>query len=528
MRRIERALISVSDKTGIVEFARGLQQMDIELISTGGTASTLKEAGLTVRSVSDLTHFPEMLDGRVKTLHPAIHGGILANRQIPAHMETLKQHSIQPIDLVCVNLYPFVQTINRRDAAPAEIIENIDIGGPAMIRSAAKNHDGVAVVVSPQDYEAILEEMKRLGGGLSEETRRRLAGAAYAHTAVYDTAIARWFAKDYAPSAERWPEKLIITLEKVQDCRYGENPHQSAAFYRDTTVKEPCIANARQIHGKELSFNNIYDINAALETVKEWAKDEPAAVIIKHTNPCGVAVAATLIEAFQRAREGDPISAFGGILAVNRVVDAATAEAITGKNTFFEAIIAPGYDPAALPILTEKKKWGANLRLMEVASLSDWDGKREPLDLKRVTGGLLAQDPDQHDLTADDLKVVTQRPPTADEIAEMLFAWRVVKHVKSNAIVFSRSRQVVGIGAGQMNRVQSVRLAVEQAGEKAHGAVMASDAFFPFPDGPEAAAEAGITAIIQPGGSVKDAETIEVADRHGIAMVFTGIRHFLH
>ncbi|MCL5283682.1 MAG: bifunctional phosphoribosylaminoimidazolecarboxamide formyltransferase/IMP cyclohydrolase, partial [Armatimonadetes bacterium] len=285
---------------------------------------------------------------------------------------------------------------------------------------------------------------------------------------------------------------------------------------------------ARQIHGKDLSFNNIYDINAALETVKEWAKDEPAAVIIKHTNPCGVAVAATLAEAFQRAREGDPVSAFGGILAVNRTLDTATAEFITGKNTFFEAIIAPGYEPAALPILTEKKKWGANLRLMEVASLQEWDGSHEPVDLKRVTGGLLAQDPDHHVLTASDLKMVTQRPPTDEEIAELLFAWKVVKHVRSNAIVFTKNRQVIGVGAGQMNRVQSVRLAVGQAGEKAKSAVMASDAFFPFPDGPEVAAVAGITAIIQPGGSVKDAETIEVADRHGIAMVFTGIRHFLH
>lgn len=532
MNRIQRALLSVSDKTGLVEFARGLAEMDVELLSTGGTAKALADAGLPVTALSDVTHFPEMLDGRVKTLHPAVHGGILARRDIPEHLATIAAHGIRPIDLLCVNLYPFAQTVAKPGVRLEEAIENIDIGGPAMVRSAAKNHDAVTILVHPADYPAVLAEMRANAGATTLETRRRLAAKAYAHTARYDAMIAAYLAERFLPE-EPFPEELTLGYVKAQDCRYGENPHQRAAFYREPNMAEPCVGHARQIHGKELSFNNFYDLNAALETVKEF-EERPAAVIVKHTNPCGAALADSLAEAFRRAREGDPVSAFGGILAVNRTLDVATAEEITGRNTFFEAIIAPGFAPDAIPILTERKKWGANLRLLEISPERHadrhptHDTRRPDYDLKKVVGGLLVQERDLRVVTRDDLTVVTERTPTAEEIEELLFAWRVVKHVKSNAIVFTRDRQVVGVGAGQMNRVRSVRLAVEQAGEKAQGAVMASDAFFPFPDGPEAAAEAGITAIIQPGGSVKDSETIAVCNRCNIAMVLTGIRHFLH
>lgn len=527
---IKRALLSVSDKRGIVEFARALADAGVQIISTGGTGKALSDAGVAVVGISEVTKFPEMLDGRVKTLHPAVHGGILARRDLPDHLSTLAEHGLETIDLVCVNLYPFAATVARPDVSLKDAIENIDIGGPAMIRSAAKNHDSVTVVVRPEDYEVVLAEIRANGAETTLETRRRLAARAYAHTARYDSMISQFLQTRFAPE-ELFPCEIGLGFEKAQDCRYGENPHQQAAFYRETNVTEPSISTARQIHGKELSFNNIYDINAALETVKEFTSgelDRPAAVVIKHTNPCGAALGNTLAEAFQRAREGDPISAFGGILAVNRPVDVATADEITGKNTFFEAIIAPGFEPDAIPILTERKKWGANLRLLEVGDLAGSLEKAGGWDLKRVVGGLLVQDRDLKSMSADDLKTVTERQPTAEEIAELLFAWRLVKHVRSNAIVFTKDRMIVGVGAGQMNRVRSVRLAVEQAGEKARGAVMASDAFFPFPDGPETAIAAGITAIIQPGGSVKDQETIDVCNRHGVAMVYTGVRHFLH
>lgn len=530
--RIQRALLSVSDKRGIVEFARGLVEAGVRIYSTGGTFKELDQAGIVVRPVTDLTNWPEMLDGRVKTLHPAVHGGILARRDRPEHMAILDELDIQTIDLVVVNLYPFAATIARPGVTLADAIENIDIGGPAMIRSAAKNHDAVTVVVRPEDYEVVLSEMRKNGGETSHHTRCHLAARAFAHTARYDAMIAAYFQKQFCPD-EPFPDEMTVGFEKVEDCRYGENPHQRAAFYRETNLQEPSISTARQLHGKELSFNNIYDANAALETIKEFTDRDynlPAAVIIKHTNPCGAALAETLAEAFVRAREGDPISAFGGILAVNRPIDVATADEITGKNTFFEAIIAPGFDTEAIPILTEKKKWGANLRLLEVDEVVSphlTEGARDR-DFKRVVGGLLVQDRDLRVVGPHDLKVVTERAPTDEEISELLFAWRIVKHVKSNAIVFTKDRQIVGVGAGQMNRVRSVKLAVEQAGEKAKGAVLASDAFFPFPDGPEAAAEAGITAIIQPGGSVKDSETINVCNRYNIAMVLTGIRHFRH
>ncbi len=530
----KRALISVSDKTGLVEFATGLQSLGYQIISTGGTASTLAAAGIPVMNISEVTGFPEMLEGRVKTLHPKVHGGLLAKRSDAEHMQTIAEHDITPIDLVCVNLYPFAATVAKPGVSLEDAIENIDIGGPAMIRSAAKNHQDVIIVVSASDYEPVLAELTANGGSMSIPSRRKLAATAYAHTGQYDAIISTWLAAKFAKDGDEsliFPAEIALGYKKAQDCRYGENPHQRAAFYVQPGVTEPCVSNAEQLSGKELSFNNFYDLNGALETVKEFSEEkQAAAVIIKHTNPCGAALSDTLAEAFIKARSGDPISAFGGILAVNRTVDVATADEITGKNTFFEAIIAPGFEQEAITILTTRKKWGANVRLLKVGDLAGWREltRNTGMDYKHVVGGMLVQDPDHLIITRDHLKVVSKRVPTEEEIDELLFAWRIVRHVKSNAIVFTVNKQVVGVGAGQMNRVGSVRIAVEQAGELAKGAVMASDAFFPFPDGPEAAAAAGITAIIQPGGSVKDSETIELADRHGIAMIFTGVRHFLH
>lgn len=527
MSKIARALLSVSDKEGLVDFARGLSDLGVELISTGGTAKTLSEAGLRLQNVSDVTQFPEMLDGRVKTLHPAIHGGLLADRTKPEHMQTIQEHGIRPIDLVVVNLYPFAQTVARPGTTLEEAIENIDIGGPSMIRSGAKNHAAVAVVVSPSDYAAVLEEMRRSDGALSSETRSRLAAKAFAHTAAYDSHIATYMAQ-HLPEESRalFPDSLTLTFNKVQDLRYGENPHQKAAFYRESGANTPGIAAAKKIHGKELSFNNIYDLNAAFALVQEFASgEEAAAAIIKHTNPCGFALARSLADAFRLARAGDPISAFGGILACSQPIDAETAELITGKNTFFEAIIAPGYDADAFKILTEKKQWGANLILLESSAEP---GAGEGLDYKRVSGGLLVQTPDAPQSGRLRFTEVTRRSPSLEEAANLEIAWRIVKHVKSNAIVLVKDKQLVGVGAGQMNRVQSVRLAVEQAGDKAQGAVLASDAFFPFADGPEAAGKAGVAAIIQPGGSKKDPDTIEMADSYNMAMVFAGERHFRH
>jgi phosphoribosylaminoimidazolecarboxamide formyltransferase/IMP cyclohydrolase len=522
--KVQRALLSVSDKAGLIEFAAELAGLGIELISTGGTANALASAGLPVTSISDVTGFPEMLEGRVKTLHPAVHGGLLADRAKPEHMKTIAEHGIKPIDLVVVNLYPFAQTIAKPGVSREEAIENIDIGGPSMIRSAAKNHASVAVVVSPQDYPAIIDELHRQEGELSLETRERLAAQAFAHTSAYDALIAGYL----RPEDEGFPTVLPLAFSKVQDLRYGENPHQKAAFYREDGAKTLGIANAKKRNGKELSFNNIYDIAAAYDLAQEFARDQKNAFacIIKHTNPCGAALATSLEEAFQRARAGDPISAYGGIVALTRTVDAPTAEAITGPNSWFEAIIAPGYDEDAFQILTTKKKWGANLMLLELAnrptsSGGDWE-------YKRVAGGLLVQTRDDRVTGASDLETVTRRGPSSGEVADLLFAWTIVKHVKSNAIVVAKNGQLLGVGAGQMNRVQSVRLAVAQAGEKAKGAVLASDALFPFDDGPKAAGQAGITAIIQPGGSKKDEDSIAMADSYNIAMVFTGVRHFRH
>ena len=527
MIRIQRALISVSDKTGLLDFAQTLIDLGVEIISTGGTEKALTAAGIPSKNISQITNFPEMLDGRVKTLHPAIHGGLLADRSKPEHMQTIAEHEILPIDLVVVNLYPFAETIARPGVSREEAVENIDIGGPSMIRSAAKNHASVAVVVSPADYALLTDEMQRNEGSLSQATRSRLAVQAYAHTAAYDANITQYLAKQEPEGAgETFPSILALGFTKVQDLRYGENPHQKAAFYCEQGAVGG-VGSARKRNGKELSFNNIYDLNAAYGLVQEFAdRKEFAAAIIKHTNPCGAAIAATLAEAFRQARESDPISAFGGILAVNQPIDAETAQLITGKNTFFEAIIAPGYTEEAFTILTTKKQWCQNLILLETGldttqTAAEWD-------YKRVSGGLLVQTADLAVLQPSDTEYVSEREPTTEELSDLLFAWKLVKHVKSNAIVIVKNKAMVGVGAGQMNRVQSVRLAVAQAGDEAKGAVLASDAFFPFPDGPEAALQAGVTAIIQPGGSKKDDESTAIADQYGAAMVITGRRHFRH
>ena len=526
---IRRALLSVSDKSGLVVFATALHRRGVELVSTGGTAKALVAAGLAVRPIDDLTGFPEMLDGRVKTLHPFVHGGILADRDKAEHMETIARHGIDPIDLVVVNLYPFAATVARPDATLEDAIENIDIGGPSMVRSAAKNHHGVGIVVDPADYTVVLGELERTDS-LSLSTRKRLAARAFAHTAAYDAAIADHLERVYSEDAVAnvLPETIRLFLPRRDVLRYGENPHQQAAFYRSPGTTEPGAGTARRADhsGKEISFNNLYDLDGAIELVKEFP-EAPTAAIIKHANPCGCAQAATLEEAFQSARAADTISAFGGILAVNRILDVATAERITGPNTFFECIAAPGYEPEALEILISKKKWGANLRLLETGPLDGGPGKDGFL-LKQVVGGMLVSSRDHRPLSQSDLEVASRRAPTQEELEEMLFAWRVVKHVKSNAIAITKGKALRGVGAGQMNRLRSVRLAVEQAEAHVEGAVLASDAFFPFPDGPEVAAKAGVTAIIQPGGSVKDEETIALCDEYGIALVLTGVRHFRH
>jgi phosphoribosylaminoimidazolecarboxamide formyltransferase/IMP cyclohydrolase len=513
---IKRAMISVSDKRGVIEFARGLADLGIEIISTGGTMKLLKEAGIPVIYISEVTGFPEVMDGRVKTLHPKIHGGILALRDNPKHVQHMKENEIAPIDLVVVNLYPFRETIAKPGVSFAEAIENIDIGGPTMVRAAAKNYPHVAIVVSPDQYESVLQQI-RATGEVSAENRLQLARAAFKHTSEYDTAIHQYLQRQLDGASE-FPQTLQLQLEKAQDLRYGENPHQQAAFYRQAEASYPSVATATQLQGKELSFNNIIDLNAALELVREFSS--PAAVIIKHTNPCGTACGQTLSEAYAKAYEADPVSAFGGIIGLNRMVDRETAQAVS--TLFAEAVIAPGFCPEALEILREKK----NLRLLATGETS-----LEPIafmDIKRVAGGLLLQNSDSFDHGREEMKVAGKRAPSEEEWRDLLFAWKVVKHVKSNAIVLGKNGQTLGVGAGQMNRVGSAKIALEQAGEKARGAVLASDAFFPFRDTVDAAAKAGITAIIQPGGSVRDEETIQAADEHGIALIFTGVRHFKH
>jgi phosphoribosylaminoimidazolecarboxamide formyltransferase/IMP cyclohydrolase len=527
-----RALISVSDKSGLVPFARGLAEIGWEILSTGGTASALTAAGVPVIPIEAVTGFPEMMDGRVKTLHPAVHGAILADRGRLEHMEALRSIFGTPIDLVVVNLYPFQETVARPDVTEAEAIERIDIGGPAMLRSAAKNWRSVAVVVSPSQYDAVLAELREGYGArapLSDETRRRLAEVAFAHTAAYDAAIAAYFTKIPSRPGAPFPDPLSIAAVKRQELRYGENPHQRGAFYVDPAFRGPGVATARQLHGIELSYINLLDLDAALALVREF--DRPAAAIIKHTNPCGCGVADALVDAYQKAREGElppfnpPGSRFGGVIAFNRAVDAATAEAVIAPKSFYHAIIAPEFHPEALELLKGRSGWGADLRLLAVGDGEEGDAGWE---VRSVAGGYLVQERDRRALTPEDLKIVTKRAPTEAEMADLLFAWKVVKHVKSNAIVLARDEQVIGVGAGQMNRALPVDLAVQMAGDRVQGSALASDAFFPHPDGPEHAARAGVTAIIQPGGSKRDADAVAVADAHGLAMVLTGVRHFRH
>jgi phosphoribosylaminoimidazolecarboxamide formyltransferase/IMP cyclohydrolase len=524
MTRIRRALLSVSDKTGLVEFARALAALDVELISTGGTAMALSAAGLAVTEVADVTGFPEMLDGRIKTLHPIVHGGLLAVRDNPDHMRQIAAHGIRPIDLVAVNLYPFAAVVARPGVSLADAVEQIDIGGPAMLRSAAKNFEAVAVVVDPADYGPLAAELAG-EGSVSRATRFALARKAFAHTAWYDSRIAAFLdgidleasppGAPAAGAAPAFPPILDLRLEKVQELRYGENPHQRAALYRDPGHPGG-LASARKLSGKELSHNNLLDLHAAWELVREFS--EPALAIVKHTNPCGVATAPTLREAFERARATDPVSAFGGIVAANRPLDRPAAEAMAA--TFIEAIVAPAFLPDALDILRTKK----HLRLLELP-VGEADGG---LEIRRIGGGYLLQEPDRLDLRPAAVRVVTRRAPSAEEERALRFAWRVAKHVKSNAIVLATACATVGIGAGQMSRVDAARLAQQKAAGSTRGTVLASDAFFPFRDGVDVAAAAGVTAIIQPGGSVKDAEVIAAADEHDLAMLFTGIRHFRH
>ncbi|MCC0055484.1 MAG: bifunctional phosphoribosylaminoimidazolecarboxamide formyltransferase/IMP cyclohydrolase [Rhodobiaceae bacterium] len=518
---VTRALVSVSDKTGIIEFATKLAGLGVEILSTGGTAGALREAGLKITDVSEVTGFPEIMDGRVKTLHPAIHGGLLADRNKSEHMQAIEALGIHPIDLLVVNLYPFEATVEK-GAGFDETIENIDIGGPAMIRAAAKNHSGLAVVVDPADYEIVAEEIA--GGGVSAPTRRKLAAKAFSRTAAYDAAISGWL---NAEAGVETPEWFAVGGRLLQSLRYGENPHQSARFYASTPRRQG-VATARVVQGKELSYNNINDTDAAFELVAEFDTAQPAIAIIKHANPCGVATGPSLVEAYQRAHACDPVSAFGGIVAANRPLDAAAAEAITG--IFTEVVIAPGADDEALAIFAAKK----NLRLLLTEGLPD--AAAPGLSIRNVAGGLLVQSRDSGTLAGLDLKVATKRAPTEAERADLLFAWRVAKHVKSNAIVYAKDLATVGIGAGQMSRVDSARIAARKAEDAAgegavpltKGSVVASDAFFPFADGLMAAVAAGATAVIQPGGSMRDNEVIEAADAAGIAMLFTGMRHFRH
>ena len=518
---IRRALLSVTDKTGLVEFARALAGFGTELVSTGGTAKALREAGLKVKDISELTGFPEMLDGRVKTLHPRVHGGLLYIRGKASHEAAVKEHGIEPIDMVVVNLYAFEKTAAQPGVAFGHLIENIDIGGPSMVRSAAKNFEDVAIVTRPEDYEALTCELKAVGGALSRATKWRLAKQAFALTAAYDAAIAGTLERiEEAPAADapatisdaELPPTLRIDLPMAQTLRYGENPHQRAALYADGSGLG--IAGAKQLQGKELSFNNLVDLDACWELAQEF--EEPAVIIVKHTNPCGAATANTLLEAYRKALECDPVSAFGGVIGINRVVDGAAAEEIA--KLFVEAIAAPAFSPEARERFAAKK----NLRLVEVKS-----APVKPV-VKNVSGGLLLQDADTGRVTESELKVVTWRPPTAEELRSLLFAWRVCKHVKSNAIVYARDGQTLGVGAGQMSRVDAARFGAMKAVLPLKGCVAASDAFFPFPDGLEAVAQAGATAVIQPGGSVRDDEVIAAADRLGLGMVFTGIRHFRH
>lgn len=510
---VKRALVSVSDKANLVPFVKELIELGVEVISTGGTKSLLEENGLKVIGISEVTGFPEIMDGRVKTLHPNIHGGLLAVRNNPSHMNQLKENNIETIDMVVVNLYPFKETISKPDVQFQDAIENIDIGGPSMLRSAAKNHEDVTVVVDPADYQAVLDELKA-SGEVSLAQKQRLAAKVFRHTAAYDALIAEFLTKTIG---EDDPETVTYTFEKKQSLRYGENPHQSATFYQKPFVPTASIANAKQLHGKELSFNNIKDADAALQIVREFT--EPAAVAVKHMNPCGVGVGTSTNEAFTRCYEADPTSIFGGIVALNEEVDVETAKQL--HEIFLEIIIAPSFSQEALDVLTSKK----NLRLLTI----DVKAPSKPDKvLQSVHGGLLVQDEDTLSLDDVEVTIPTKREPSEEEWKDLKLAWKVVKHVKSNAIVLAKDEMTIGVGAGQMNRVGAAKIAIEQAGEKAQGSALGSDAFFPMSDTVEAAAKAGVTAIIQPGGSIRDEDSIRMADEYGVAMVFTGVRHFKH
>ncbi|HCH5257248.1 TPA: bifunctional phosphoribosylaminoimidazolecarboxamide formyltransferase/IMP cyclohydrolase [Vibrio parahaemolyticus] len=526
-RPIRRALISVSDKTGIVEFAQALAERGVDILSTGGTARLLAEQGIAVTEVSDYTGFPEMMDGRVKTLHPKVHGGVLGRRG--QDDDVMAKHGINPIDMVVVNLYPFAETVAKDGCTLADAVENIDIGGPTMVRSAAKNHKDVTIVVNVSDYDRVIAEMDANDKSLTLETRFDLAIAAFEHTAAYDGMIANYFGTmvpSYGENKEgdeesKFPRTFNQQFEKKQDMRYGENSHQAAAFYVEANPQEASVSTARQIQGKALSYNNIADTDAALECVKEF--NEPACVIVKHANPCGVALGKDILEAYNRAYQTDPTSAFGGIIAFNQELDAETASAIVERQ-FVEVIIAPSVSAEAIEVVAAKK----NVRLLECGK---WSTKTTGFDVKRVNGGLLVQDRDQGMVSLDDLKVVSKRQPTEEELKDALFCWKVAKYVKSNAIVYAKGDMTIGVGAGQMSRVYSAKIAGIKAadeGLEVAGSVMASDAFFPFRDGIDAAAEAGIKCVIQPGGSMRDDEVIAAADEHGMAMIFTGMRHFRH
>lgn len=521
LRKIERALLSVSDKTGLIEFATLLQRFGVEIISTGGTAKALGDAGVAVRDVSEVTGFPEMMDGRIKTLHPRIHGGLLAIRDNPKHLAAMQEHEIRPIDLVVINLYPFKQTIARAGVTAEEAIEQIDIGGPAMIRSAAKNHADVAIVVDPGQYDQVATEIALKNGATSLELRKKLAAAAFTHTADYDAVVAQYFSRSseaqYSDDGLSFSETANITLHKIAALRYGENPHQKAAFYRTgNSAAEGSLANAELLSGKEMSFNNYVDAEAAWKLVCDFS--EPACAIIKHTNPAGVGLGRTTAEAYIKALATDPVSAFGGVVSFNRPVDAEGATEVT--KIFTEVVVAPDYDAAAVEIFRTKK----NLRVLRMGSI----GYTEGLQYKQISGGMLLQTPDTYKLRREDLRCVTKRQPTDAETKALLFAWIVCKHTKSNAIVYARENQTVGVGAGQMSRVDSVKIGAMRANLPVQGSVLASDAFFPFRDGVDEAAKHGITAVIQPGGSIRDEEVIAAADEQGLAMVFTGIRHFRH
>lgn len=509
---IQRALISVSDKTGIVEFATSLSELGVEIISTGGTEKLLKESGLNVKNISEVTSFPECLDGRVKTLHPKVHGGILAIRENESHQKQMEELEIDPIDMVVVNLYPFKETLLKSDSTHEDIVENIDIGGPTMLRSAAKNYRDVAVVTDPTDYDRIIESMK--AGEIAEDFKMELAWKVFEHTAHYDALIAGYFREKTAQAPAK---TLTMTWEKVQDLRYGENPHQSAVFYKEITGVEGTLAQAKQLHGKELSFNNINDTNGAIEALKEFSK--PTVVAVKHTNPCGIGTGHDILEAYNRAYECDPTSIFGGIVAANRTIDAETAEKI--NEIFIEIVIAPSFDEKALEILTSKK----NIRVLELPAIGDRAAKA--VDLKKVGGGLLVQDINDQ-LMNGEFEVVTERIPTKQEMEDLLFAWKAVKHIKSNGIVLAKENQTVSLSPGQVSRIWAVDHAISQANLEVKGSVLASDAFFPFSDCVEAAAKAGVSAIVQPGGSMRDQESIDMANKYGITMVFTGMRHFKH